>query len=329
MRPPRTDQQTHKHTRTQTPPSSKQTPASYGFLSENAPFAEACAARGVKFVGPPAAAIRAMGDKAEAKAAMAAAGVPVVPGYHGADQSEARLASEAAAVGFPLLVKAVSGGGGKGMKLARSPAELAAALDSARREAAAAFGDDRLLLERFVGRSRHVEVQVMADAHGNAVHFFDRDCSVQRRHQKIIEEAPAPGLTPELHAHLGAAAVRAARAVGYVSAGTVEFIFDADSGEFFFMEMNTRLQVGRALCVWVLFVCAFLCVFVWGDGERGRGEEEGAAFLSPLCFSPGLPQALSALLLLATHARRQSTQTHQNKQQNKTTTTKQKRSSTP
>ncbi|GBF87474.1 hypothetical protein Rsub_00185 [Raphidocelis subcapitata] len=215
----------------------------YGFLSENAPFAEACASAGIRFVGPPPAAIRSMGDKSEAKGVMSEAGVPVVPGYHGEDQRPARLADEAAAVGFPLLVKAVAGGGGKGMKIARSMSELPAALDSARREALASFGDGRLLLERLITRPRHVEVQVIADAHGGALYLFDRDCSVQRRHQKIIEEAPAPGLSQELHAHLGEAAVRAARAVGYVNAGTVEFIFDCDSGEYYFMEMNTRLQV--------------------------------------------------------------------------------------
>jgi 3-methylcrotonyl-CoA carboxylase alpha subunit len=191
----------------------------YGFLSENAAFADACASAGVAFVGPPAAAIRSMGDKAAAKALMSAAGVPVVPGYHGDDQGDARLRAEADAVGFPLLVKAVSGGGGKGMKLARDKGEFNDALDSARREAGAAFGDERVLLERYVTRPRHVEVQVLADARGGAVYVFDRDCSVQRRHQKIIEEAPAPGLSAEFHAHIGEAAVRAARAVGYVNAG--------------------------------------------------------------------------------------------------------------
>ncbi|GIL49796.1 hypothetical protein Vafri_6028 [Volvox africanus] len=217
----------------------------YGFLSENAAFAEACAAAGVAFVGPPAAAIRSMGDKSTAKAIMQAAGVPVVPGYHGEDQSEERLVSEGERVGFPLLVKAVSGGGGKGMKLAAGPGDLLAAIRSARREALASFNDDRLLLERYIQRPRHVEVQVFADRHGGAVYLFDRDCSVQRRHQKIIEEAPAPGLPPEFHMHIGEAAVRAARAVGYVNAGTVEFILDTDSPslEFYFMEMNTRLQV--------------------------------------------------------------------------------------
>ncbi|KAG2445199.1 hypothetical protein HYH02_008667 [Chlamydomonas schloesseri] len=217
----------------------------YGFLSENAAFAEACAAAGLAFVGPPAAAIRAMGDKSRAKEIMQAAGVPVVPGYHGADQSEERLLAEAARVGFPLLVKAVSGGGGKGMKLATGPHDLKEAISSARREALASFNDDRLLLERYVQRPRHVEVQVFADGHGGAVYLFDRDCSVQRRHQKIIEEAPAPGLPEQFHRHIGEAAVRAARAVGYRNAGTVEFIVDTDSPDqqFYFMEMNTRLQV--------------------------------------------------------------------------------------
>eukprot|EP00878_Enallax_costatus_P011806 GHUV01012324.1.p1 GENE.GHUV01012324.1~~GHUV01012324.1.p1 ORF type:complete len:586 (+),score=181.25 GHUV01012324.1:1012-2769(+) len=184
-----------------------------------------------------------MGDKAASKHIMSAAGVPVVPGYHGSQQDDETLTHEAAGVGFPLLVKAVAGGGGKGMKLAGSKEELAHAIASARREAAAAVGDDRLLLERFITRPRHVEVQVMADSHGSAVYLFDRDCSVQRRHQKIIEEAPAPGLPLSFHTEIGEAAVRAARAVGYVSAGTVEFIVDVDTQEFFFMEMNTRLQV--------------------------------------------------------------------------------------
>ncbi|KAF6259823.1 carbamoyl-phosphate synthase L chain, ATP binding domain-containing protein, partial [Scenedesmus sp. NREL 46B-D3] len=215
----------------------------YGFLSENAAFSEACAAAGVAFVGPPAAAIRSMGDKSQAKAIMSAAGVPVVPGYHGVEQEQARLEAEAESVGFPLLVKAVSGGGGKGMKLATQRSELSDAIASARREAAASFGDDRLLLERYITRPRHVEVQVMADKHGSALYLFDRDCSVQRRHQKIIEEAPAPGLPAEFHMHLGEAAVRAAGAVGYESAGTVEFIVDVETQDFYFMEMNTRLQV--------------------------------------------------------------------------------------
>uniref|UniRef100_A0A061QJ99 3-methylcrotonyl-CoA carboxylase alpha subunit n=1 Tax=Tetraselmis sp. GSL018 TaxID=582737 RepID=A0A061QJ99_9CHLO len=215
----------------------------YGFLSENACFADACANKGVKFVGPPASAIRSLGDKREAKEIMSAAGVPVVPGYHGEDQDPSRLGAEAARIGFPLLVKAVMGGGGKGMKLARSAGEFEEALGSAKREAAAAFGDDRVLLERFIMAPRHVEVQVLADGHGNAVHLFERDCSVQRRHQKVLEEAPAPGLTEEFRRRICSSAVAAARAVGYVNAGTVEFIVDTATGEHFFMEMNTRLQV--------------------------------------------------------------------------------------
>ncbi len=199
----------------------------YGFLSENADFAEACAEAGITFVGPPPAAIRAMGSKAAAKALMERAGVPLVPGYHGEDQSEATLRREAARIGFPILVKASAGGGGKGMKVARDAGELDAALDLARGEARAAFGDDRLLLERYLTKPRHIEIQVFADSHGNVVHLFERDCSIQRRHQKVVEEAPAPGMTPGRRAAMGKAACDAARAIGYVGAGTVEFIVDA------------------------------------------------------------------------------------------------------
>jgi 3-methylcrotonyl-CoA carboxylase alpha subunit len=184
----------------------------YGFLSENSGFAAACEGRGIAFVGPPAAAIQAMGDKSEAKALMEGAGVPVVPGYHGEDQAEGLLQEEAARVGYPLLVKAVLGGGGKGMKLAREPAQFLDALHSAKREALAGFGDDRVLLERFIMRPRHIEVQVFADGHGNAVYVFERDCSVQRRHQKVIEEAPAPGISEEFRRSIGESAVAAARA---------------------------------------------------------------------------------------------------------------------
>jgi len=214
----------------------------YGFLSENAAFAEACLAAGFAFVGPPASAMRAMGLKHEAKALVSAAGVPVVPGYMGDDQSPARLAAEAARVGFPLLVKAVAGGGGKGMRVVRGPAELDEAIRGARGEAENAFGDGRLMLERFLERPRHVEVQVFGDTHGNCVHLFERECSVQRRYQKIIEESPSPFIDAPTRAAMTAAAVRAARAVGYVNAGTIEFIVAAE-GDFFFMEMNTRLQV--------------------------------------------------------------------------------------
>jgi 3-methylcrotonyl-CoA carboxylase alpha subunit len=214
----------------------------YGFLSENAAFAQACADAGLTFVGPPASAIRAMGSKSASKAAMAAVGVPVAPGYHGADQSPQALAAEAQRVGFPLIIKASAGGGGKGMQVVNSAAEVAAAVESAQRLARTAFGDDRLLLERYFPQARHVEVQVFADSHGGVVSLFDRDCSVQRRHQKIIEEAPAPDLRDEVRAAMAQAAIQSARAVGYVGAGTVEFLVD-EAQHFYFMEMNTRLQV--------------------------------------------------------------------------------------
>ena len=219
----------------------------YGFLSENAEFAEACAAAGVVFVGPPPSAIRAMGLKDAAKALAEKAGVPVVPGYHGQRQEVDFLAGEAERIGFPVLIKAVAGGGGKGMKRVEDRNGFADALASAQREAAGAFGDARVLVEKYVLAPRHVEIQVFGDSHGNVVHLFERDCSLQRRHQKVIEEAPAPGMTPEVRAAMGAAAVEAARAVGYVGAGTVEFIADGRDGlrpdRFYFMEMNTRLQV--------------------------------------------------------------------------------------
>ncbi|MBW4089757.1 MAG: 3-methylcrotonyl-CoA carboxylase [Proteobacteria bacterium] len=213
----------------------------YGFLSENADFAAACAAAGIVFVGPPPAAMRAMGSKSAAKALMQRAGVPVLPGYHGDDQDPDLLAAEAARTGFPLLIKAVAGGGGRGMRVVTAPEGFAAALASARQEAASAFGDDRVLIERYLQRPRHIEVQVFADTHGGAVHLFERDCSAQRRHQKILEEAPAPGLDPGRRAAMGAAAVACAHAVGYVGAGTVEFVTEGNG--FFFLEMNTRLQV--------------------------------------------------------------------------------------
>ncbi|MBL6457899.1 biotin/lipoyl-binding protein [Belnapia sp. T6] len=213
----------------------------YGFLSENAEFAEACAAAGILFVGPPPGAIRAMGSKAESKRLMEAAGVPIVPGYHGEAQEEAFLAEQAARIGFPVLIKASAGGGGKGMRPVLRAEDFTAQLAGARREAKAAFGDDRVLLERYLQKPRHVEVQVFADRYGNTIHLHTRDCSVQRRHQKVLEEAPAPDLSPALRARLHEAAIAAARAVGYVSAGTVEFIVEAEDA--FFMEMNTRLQV--------------------------------------------------------------------------------------
>ncbi len=241
----------------------------YGFLSENAAFAEACAKAGVAFVGPPADAIRAMGLKDAAKRIMEEAGVPVVPGYHGDDQADGVLASAADEIGYPVLIKAVAGGGGKGMRRVDGPPEFTQALASARREAANAFGDDRVLVEKFVGRPRHIEIQVFADTHGEAVHLFERDCSLQRRHQKVVEEAPAPGISDEMRTRMGEAAVAAAKAVGYVGAGTVEFIADTTDGlredAFYFMEMNTRLQVehpvtemitGQDLVEWQLRVAS-------------------------------------------------------------------------
>ncbi|MEQ9122378.1 MAG: acetyl-CoA carboxylase biotin carboxylase subunit, partial [Alphaproteobacteria bacterium] len=214
----------------------------YGFLSERAEFAEACAAAGLIFVGPKPDAIRAMGDKARAKALMGKAGVPLTPGYHGEDQADATLLAEADKIGFPVLVKASAGGGGRGMRIVEAAEDLQPAIDAARREAKAAFGDDTLLLERYLRRPRHVEVQVMADGHGNVVHLFERDCSIQRRHQKVIEEAPAPNLSGETRQALTDAAVAAARAIGYVGAGTCEFLVDED-GSPYFIEMNTRIQV--------------------------------------------------------------------------------------
>ena len=219
----------------------------YGFLSENPEFVEAVEAAGLIFVGPSAEAIRAMGLKDGAKALMAKAGVPIVPGYHGEAQDVTTLLNEAEAIGYPVLIKARAGGGGKGMRLVDRAEEFAAAFESAAREAQASFGDGRCLVEKFINAPRHIEVQVFGDSHGNVVHLFERDCSLQRRHQKVIEEAPAPGMTEELRAAMGAAAVAAAKSVGYSGAGTVEFIVDGEAfpsaQAFWFMEMNTRLQV--------------------------------------------------------------------------------------
>ncbi|MCR9222248.1 MAG: acetyl/propionyl/methylcrotonyl-CoA carboxylase subunit alpha [Alphaproteobacteria bacterium] len=241
----------------------------YGFLSENAGFADALEAAGIAFIGPPADAIRAMGSKSQAKALMDKAGVPLVPGYHGDEQDPDFLAARAEEIGYPLLIKAAAGGGGKGMRLVERAADFADALASCKREAAASFGDDHVLVERFVTRPRHIEMQVFADSHGKAVHLFERDCSVQRRHQKVIEEAPAPFMPETLRAEMGKAAVDAAQAIGYRGAGTVEFIAEtAEDGApaaFFFMEMNTRLQVehpvteavtGQDLVEWQIRVAA-------------------------------------------------------------------------
>ncbi len=240
----------------------------YGFLSENEEFAQACQDAGLVFIGPPPSAIQAMGLKAESKQLMEKAGVPLVPGYHGADQDPALLQREADRIGYPVLIKASAGGGGKGMRAVERAADFPAALESCKREAINSFGDDAVLIEKYVQRPRHIEIQVFGDTHGGCVYLFERDCSVQRRHQKVLEEAPAPGMAEEMRARMGQAAVAAARAVGYVGAGTVEFIVEQREGgamDFFFMEMNTRLQVehpvteaitGQDLVEWQLRVAA-------------------------------------------------------------------------
>ena len=236
----------------------------YGFLSENEDFAEACARVGIVFIGPPASAIRAMGLKSAAKALMEKAAVPLTPGYHGANQDPAFLAAQAQQIGYPVLIKASAGGGGKGMRRVDAAVEFDAALASCKREARNAFGDDDVLVEKYILNPRHIEIQVFGDSHGHCVYLFERDCSVQRRHQKVLEEAPAPGMTSERRRQMGEAAVAAAQAVGYVGAGTVEFIVTQD-GQFYFMEMNTRLQVehpvtemitGHDLVEWQLVVAS-------------------------------------------------------------------------
>uniref|UniRef100_Q47JY3 3-methylcrotonoyl-CoA carboxylase, alpha subunit n=1 Tax=Dechloromonas aromatica (strain RCB) TaxID=159087 RepID=Q47JY3_DECAR len=236
----------------------------YGFLSENADFADALAASGIAFIGPPASAIRAMGSKSEAKKLMGSAAVPLTPGYHGDDQTPALLHKEADAIGYPVLIKAAAGGGGKGMRLVEKSEDFPDALASCKREAISSFGDDHVLIEKYITKPRHIEIQVFADTLGNCVYLFERDCSVQRRHQKVLEEAPAPGMPEERRRQMGEAAVAAAKAVGYVGAGTVEFIANQD-GSFYFMEMNTRLQVehpvtemitGQDLVEWQLRVAS-------------------------------------------------------------------------
>ncbi|MDP4300312.1 acetyl/propionyl/methylcrotonyl-CoA carboxylase subunit alpha [Leptothrix discophora] len=256
----------------------------YGFLSENEDFARACAAAGLVFIGPPAEAIAAMGSKSAAKSLMERAGVPLVPGYHGRDNDPALLQREADRIGYPVLIKASAGGGGRGMRRVDRAEDFAAALASCQREAQASFGDDHVLVERYVTRPRHIEIQVFADGHGQCVYLFERDCSVQRRHQKVLEEAPAPGMSAARRAEMGAAAVAAAQAVGYVGAGTVEFIAEptADGDlRFFFMEMNTRLQVehpvteaitGHDLVEWQLRVAGGERLPATQDALRIRGH---------------------------------------------------------
>lgn len=214
----------------------------YGFLSENQTFAARCQAEGITFIGPPADAIGVLGDKTVARRLMQDSGVPVIPGLRRPETDPRKLAAEATRIGYPVLIKAAAGGGGKGMRVVTTPAALADAAEAASREAAAAFGNGAIYIEKYLPRARHVEFQIMADQHGNCIHLLERECSIQRRHQKIIEETPSPALTPALREEMGAAAVQAARAAGYVNAGTVEFLLDPD-GKFYFLEVNTRLQV--------------------------------------------------------------------------------------
>ena len=271
----------------------------YGFLSERADFAQACVDAGLVFIGPPAAAITAMGDKAGAKRRMLAAGVPCVPGYLGDDQSDAALTGQANLLGYPLLVKAVAGGGGRGMRLVHAPGELAEALAGARREAASAFGDGTLMLERLVPDGRHIEIQVFADAHGNAIHLGERDCSAQRRRQKVIEESPSPFVDAAMREAMGRDAVAAAKAVGYVGAGTIEFIVDAQRRHFF-LEMNTRLQVehpvtecvtGLDLVEWQLRVAAGEALPLRQDEIRWTGHAIEARLYAEDPYDHFAPQA--------------------------------------
>ena len=239
----------------------------YGFLAENAEFAKACAKAGLTFIGPPAKAIALMGDKAKAKTRMEKAGVPTVPGHQGEDQSAAALAKAAKAVGYPLMIKAAAGGGGRGMRLVETPDSFKDALKAAKSEAMGAFGDDQVLLERQIVDARHVEIQILADAHGNAIHLGERDCSVQRRHQKVIEEAPSPAVDEDLRARMGEAAVAAAQAIKYEGAGTVEFLLDAD-GAFHFIEMNTRLQVEHPVTELITGIDIVALQFLIAAGEK-------------------------------------------------------------
>jgi 3-methylcrotonyl-CoA carboxylase alpha subunit len=281
----------------------------YGFLAENADFAAACGKAGLVFVGPSAEAIRAMGSKAAAKQLMALADVPTVPGYHGEDQGPARLTEEARRIGYPVLIKASSGGGGKGMRVVERPDEFAAALGAAKRESLSAFADDRVLIEKYLDRPRHVEVQIFADRFGDTVHLFERDCSMQRRHQKVIEEAPAPKLDDDLRRALHATAIAAARAIRYVNAGTIEFILQGDS--FYFMEMNTRLQVehpvtemitGLDLVEWQLRVAAGEALPLRQDQIAARGHAVEARLYAEDATRDFLPAAGTLRLLRAPDA---------------------------
>lgn len=245
----------------------------YGFLSEAPDFAQAVQDAGLIFIGPPASAIRQMGVKTEARALMQAAGVPVVPGFQSSDATTEDFVRESESIGYPIMVKAAGGGGGKGIRVVQEPSELADAIISARREALHAFNDETIFLERYIDNGRHIEVQVLADMHGNVVHLFERECSVQRRHQKIVEESPSPFLTPRIRQQMGEAAVNAAKAVNYVNAGTVEFIVDADAN-FYFLEMNTRLQVEHPVTEFVTGIDLVKAQIMVASGEPLPFEQE-------------------------------------------------------
>jgi 3-methylcrotonyl-CoA carboxylase alpha subunit len=279
----------------------------YGFLSENAEFAEACAGAGIVFIGPPPEAIRLMGSKIAAKAAVEQAGVPIIPGYQGAEQDPKSLAREAKRLGFPVMIKAAAGGGGKGMRAVETPEDFPDALAAAQREALAAFGNATVFLEKLIVRPRHIEFQILADQHGRCLHLGERECSIQRRHQKVIEEAPSAALTPELRAEMGAVAVRAAQAAGYVNAGTVEFMLDGD-GRYYFLEMNTRLQVehpvtelvsGRDLVHWQIAIAAGMPLTIPDPvTPRGHAIEVRLYAEDP---ATGLPATGTALALHTPH----------------------------
>lgn len=250
----------------------------YGFLSENAHFAEVCQACNITFIGPPPSAIRAMGDKASARATMKAAGVPILPGSDGIIDSPETAIEVANRIGFPVIIKATAGGGGRGMRIVYSPEELLTQLETAQAEAGAAFGNAGVYIEKYIVNPRHIEIQVLADQHGQTLHFGERECSIQRRHQKLIEESPSPMVTPEMRAEMGAAAIKACRHVNYVNAGTIEFIVDADTREYYFMEMNTRIQVEHPVTEMVANADLVVAQILVANGEKLDFRQEDIVF---------------------------------------------------
>ncbi|HNG92493.1 MAG TPA: acetyl-CoA carboxylase biotin carboxylase subunit [Acidobacteriota bacterium] len=250
----------------------------YGFLSENAHFAEVCQACNITFIGPPPSAIRAMGDKASARATMKAAGVPILPGSDGIIDSPETAVEVAGQIGFPVIIKATAGGGGRGMRIVYSPEDLITQLETAQAEAGAAFGNAGVYIEKYIVNPRHIEIQVLADQHGQTFHFGERECSIQRRHQKLIEESPSPMVTPEMRAEMGAAAIKACQYVNYVNAGTIEFIVDADTREYYFMEMNTRIQVEHPVTEMVANADLVVAQILVANGEKLDFRQEDIVF---------------------------------------------------